>query len=229
MSIDRAGVGRFLRISASAALFLFALAVPARAQTASTLTNDDVVKMVKAQLATDIILTAIGASDALFDVTPAGLITLKEAGVPDAIVKAMQERMRGRAPATGAAERTGSPPDAAAPAMTAADRVNLLGTFKTMFVDAGGATYFGDAQMKAALWKNKGFSALSISIVEDRSVADVVLDVDYTFAWDYPFTLKHQGTSVVLLSGKGSGPFSGPRGATSVADAVVKGLKPFRR
>jgi hypothetical protein len=64
--------------------------------------------------------------------------------------------------------------------------------------------------------------------VDDPAVADVVLDVGYTFAWDYPFSLKHQNTSVVLLSGKGSGPFSGPRGATSVAGELVKLLKPYR-
>ena len=37
---------------------------------------------------------------------------------------------------------------------------------------------------------------------------DVVLDVTYTFAWDYPFELKDRSTSMVLLAGKGSGPFS---------------------
>jgi hypothetical protein len=55
--------------------------------------------------------------------------------------------------------------------------------------------------------------------VDDRAVADVVLDVDYTFAWDSPFTLKHQNTSMVLLSGKGSGSFYGPKEASSVASS----------
>ena len=40
-------------------------------------------------------------------------------------------------------------------------------------------------------------------------------------------TVKHQNTSVVLLTGKGTGPFSGPAGA-SVAAELVKGLKPYR-
>ena len=82
--------------------------------------------------------------------------------------------------------------------------------------------------MKAALGTNKGFQAYRISIVDDRALADVVLTVNYTFAWDYPFALTHQNTSVVLLSGKGSGPFSGPKGATSVASELVKALKPYR-
>jgi hypothetical protein len=56
-----------------------------------------------------------------------------------------------------------------------------------------------------------------------------VLTVGYTFAWDYPFSLQHQNTSMVLLSGKGSGPFSGPAGAKSVANELVKLLKPHRQ
>ena len=62
------------------------------------------------------------------------------------------------------------------------------------------------------------------SVVEDV----FVLTVSYTFAWDYPFTLKHQNTSLMLLSGKGSGAFSGPKGASSVASELVKALKPYR-
>ena len=66
------------------------------------------------------------------------------------------------------------------------------------------------------------------TIVDDPAVADVVLEVGYTFAWDYPFSLKYQDTSVVLVSGKGSGPFSGPAGATSVASEFAKLLKAYR-
>ena len=58
---------------------------------------------------------------------------------------------------------------------------------------------------------------------------DVVLDVTYTFAWDYPFELKDRSTSMVLLAGKGSGPFSGPAGATSVAKELVKLASPTER
>jgi hypothetical protein len=92
-----------------------------------------------------------------------------------------------------------------------------------MPVDASRATYFKTDQMKAALGQNKEFATLKITIVDD---AAVVLDVSYTFAWDYPFTVRHQNTSVVLVSGKGTGPFSGPRGATSVANELVKYQRP---
>lgn len=108
------------------------------------------------------------------------------------------------------------------------NKEDILRNFRTMYVDAENASFFGNEQMKAALGRNKDFAALNIHIVDDRSVADVILVVGYTFAWDYPFTLRHQNTSLVLLSGKGSGPFSGPAGAASVAKEFSKLARPYR-
>jgi hypothetical protein len=104
----------------------------------------------------------------------------------------------------------------------------ILRNFHTMYVDARNAQYFGSDQMKAALGRNKEFQKLKIRIVDDPRVADVVLKVSYTFAWDYPFELRHQNTTYVLLAGKGEGPFSGPLGAADVARQFVKAAKPWR-
>lgn len=108
------------------------------------------------------------------------------------------------------------------------DRIAQLRAFKTMYVDATRAQYFGADQMKAALARNKGFAALNITIVDDASVADTVLRVGYTFAWDYPFELRHQNSSMVLVAGKGHGPFSGPAGAASVAEQFVTAIRSHR-
>lgn len=72
-------------------------------QTATTpLTNADVVKMVAARLGDAVIITAIERSPRrTFDVTVDGLIGLKQAGVPDAVIAVMQ-----RLPA----EKTSAPP-----------------------------------------------------------------------------------------------------------------------
>jgi hypothetical protein len=104
----------------------------------------------------------------------------------------------------------------------------ILRNFRTMWVDAREAEYFDSYQMKAALGRNKEFLELNIHVVDDPSVADVLLHVGYTFAWDYPFQLKHQNTTVVLLAGKGQGPFSGPLGAADVAREFVKAVKRSR-
>jgi len=195
-------------------------------QTSEVLTNDDIIKMVRAQLATGIILTTIDSSNAKFDLSPSGLIQLKEAGVEDRIIEAMQVKSRASGSSTNAATR--SAPEKSELLATSKDRDFILRQFKTILVDATKARYFDSAQMRAALGRNKDFAALNVSIVEDSAVADAVLEVDYTFAWDFPLSLRHQNTSVVLVSGKGTGPFSGPRGATSVANELVKLLKPYR-
>ena len=209
-------------------LIVFALGAVSRAQSGATLTNDDVVKMVRAQLGTSIIRTTIDASNATFDVSPAGLIALKAAGVDDDLIQAMQTRMQALARGLTTDSATRRAPEKSELLAESKDPEFILRNFKTVLVDASRAVYFGTAQMKAALGENKGLAALKMTIVDDPAVADVVLNVSHTFAWDYPFTLKHQNTSMVLLSGKGSGPFSGPLGASSVANELVKALKPYR-
>jgi hypothetical protein len=190
----------------------------ARGQAGDVLTNDDVIKMVRAQLSTNIILTTIRSANAKFDLSPSGLIALKDAGVSEEIIEAMLARGPSRESKVEKSEllSTSKNPD------------DILRTFKTIFVDASKAVYFKTPQMKAALGDNKDFRALNLSIVDDQAVADAVLEVNHTFAWDYPFSLRHQNTSVVLVSGKGNGPFSGPLGARSVASELVKQLKPYR-
>jgi len=108
------------------------------------------------------------------------------------------------------------------------DREFILRNFRTMYVDARDARYFSNALMKGALGKNPEFQKLSIRIVDDPSVADAVLRVSYTFAWEYPFELMHRNTTIVLLSGKGEGPFSGPLGAADVARNFVNAAKSWR-
>lgn len=108
------------------------------------------------------------------------------------------------------------------------DREFILRNFRTMYVDAHDARYFSNALIKGALGKNPEFQKLNIRIVDDPDVADAVLRVSYTFAWEYPFELMHRNTTIVLLSGKGEGPFSGPLGATDVVRNFVNAAKPWR-
>jgi hypothetical protein len=108
------------------------------------------------------------------------------------------------------------------------DHAYILRNFHTMYVDARDAQYFGSDQLKAALGNNEDFRKLNIHIVEDARVADTVLTVGYTFAWDYPFALRHQNTTMILVSGKGEGPFSGPLGADDVARQFVNQVKAWR-
>ena len=209
-------------------VLLLGAAASAQNQARQTLTNDDIIKMVRAQLSTNIILTTMETSNVDFDLSPNGLIALKQAGIDDQMIAAMQAKSRARASGTTTDPVTRSAPEKSDFLATSKDPEYILRNFKTIVIDASHAKYFGNAQMKGALGKNKDFATLKLSLVDDPSVADAILEVGYTYAWDYPFALKHQNTSVVLLSGKGTGPFSGPRGATSVASELVKLLRPYR-
>ncbi len=62
------------------------------AQPASdVLTNADVIKMVKAKLGDDIIISTVNTSDCNFDTSVNGMVKLKEAGVSDPVIKAMRD------------------------------------------------------------------------------------------------------------------------------------------
>lgn len=59
------------------------------------LTNDSVVKMVKAGISEDVILSMVKTQPAKYTVTPDQLIALKVAGVPDKVVAAMVDKSAG--------------------------------------------------------------------------------------------------------------------------------------
>jgi hypothetical protein len=149
-------------------------------------------------------------------------------GLPDAAVISA----RATAPATSANPLNGGAvpeaPEKSDLLSASKDREFILRNFKTMYVNANRANYFGSDQLKAQLGRNRDFDKLNIRIVDDPRVADTVLEVGYTFAWDFPFELKHQNTTTVLVSGKGVGPFSGIAGAASVAAEFVKLAFPYR-
>ncbi len=64
-----------------------------------TLNNDSVIKLVKAGLSEDLIITTINASPGTFDTSANGLIALKSAGASDKVVSAIVLRASGSAPA----------------------------------------------------------------------------------------------------------------------------------
>ena len=210
------------------ALVVVLLAAVPCAQGSHSLTNDDIMEMVRAGLSTDIVLETIeSVVDIHFDLSPRALVALKTAGVANEVIEAMQAEAGARENEAGSAVSV-PVPEKSDLLIGSRDPEVVLRHFRTMLVDASQASFFGSDQMKAALREEDDFERLGITLVDDPSVADVVLEVGYTFAWDYPFSLRHQNTSVVLLSGKGSGPFSGPAGAASVASELANLLKAYR-
>lgn len=68
------------------------LALPLAAQESRALTNQDVIKLVKSGLASDIIVTTINSAPGNYDVSVDGLTALAQARVPNEIIKAMQAK-----------------------------------------------------------------------------------------------------------------------------------------
>jgi hypothetical protein len=73
----------------------------------SALTNDAVIKMVKAGLGEDVLLSTIQAQPALYATGPDDLIALKTAGVGDKVIAAMIAKSSGKAPSSTSAAPAG--------------------------------------------------------------------------------------------------------------------------
>lgn len=80
---------------------------------AETLNNDVVISLVKVGLGPETIVAKINSSKGVFDTSTNGLIRLKEAGVPDAVIAAMLGRSKSPTLASGVADN--SNPDPLAP------------------------------------------------------------------------------------------------------------------
>src|ERR1039458_7808392 len=92
---------------------LFSPILPAQ----QTLDNDAVIKLAKAGLSDDLLVTTINASPGHYDISTNGLIALKTAKLSDKVVAAIVLKANGEspntAPATGSAPGMGMAPTAA--------------------------------------------------------------------------------------------------------------------
>ena len=88
----------------------------AASKTGEVLTNDDVIKMVNADVAPKLIIEQIRASKAHFDLSTSEIIRLTRADVPSEVIEAMRKANRTPAPAPPVAVAKSVPPPVAAPA-----------------------------------------------------------------------------------------------------------------
>jgi hypothetical protein len=90
----------------------------------SSMSNESVIKMVKAGLGDDLIVSTIKAQPAHYSTGPDDLIALKTAGVSDKIISAMVERMSSVGAAPAPAGAVPAPAGAVSPPPPAAPPVN---------------------------------------------------------------------------------------------------------
>lgn len=114
--------------------FLVAQQVPflfAEQEQAQALSNDSIIKMVKAQLSVDVIITTINASPGAYNTSPDALIALKQAGVSDKVIAALVAKSAPATPDSAAP----SAPDASAPNAPLPPGVDNVGAY---YKDSGG-------------------------------------------------------------------------------------------
>jgi len=75
----------------------------------AAMTNQDVIRLVKAKVADDLILSKIRQSKTKFDLSIDGLVALKEATVSDGVISAMMDAAAAPAPASASAPAAASP------------------------------------------------------------------------------------------------------------------------
>jgi len=111
-----------------AVLFLAACSLLA----AQAMNNDTVVKMIKAKLSDDVIVTTINASAGTYDTSANGLIALKQAGASDKVIAAIVAKA---SPADSSSPAAPSAPAAAPPPPPLPPGVDDIGVY---YQDSGG-------------------------------------------------------------------------------------------
>lgn len=107
---------------------------------AAPMTNEDVIKMVKAGLDEGIIITSIQNSEPKFDASPDGLIGLSEAKVPKTVVTALIQRASGKASEAALAESGEPGQPAEGPAVNSVMLVEESGVMEMKYSTPGHAT-----------------------------------------------------------------------------------------
>ena len=120
---------------ASNILALFAMLVVTTALNGASMTNTDVIKMVKAGIDESVIITSIQNAENGFDTSVDGLIALSSAQVPKPVVNAMIAR---GSPASTAANTT-APANSATPA-TGVSNANPQSEDEIIMIDKGART-----------------------------------------------------------------------------------------
>lgn len=107
------------------------------------------------------------------------------------------------------------------------DPGKLLMASKTIYLDSN-SSVFKSVQLLNELKKRSEFTAWNLTFVDDRGVADLILDIDHVaLTWEFPFSIRHPRTGVVIAAGKVYA-WGGGDGAPLMAARVVERLTKLR-
>jgi S1-C subfamily serine protease len=107
------------------------------------------------------------------------------------------------------------------------DPSKLLASSKTIYITSY-SNVFKSVQLLNEMRKRREFTDWNISFVDEREVADLILEIEHVpLTWEFPFSIKHQRTGVVIATGKIYA-WGGGDGAQLMAARVVERLTKLR-
>ena len=181
--------------------------VAAFAQT-ETLNNETVIGMSRAGLSAEVIARKISSARPAFDISAAGLIELKKAGVADAIIAVMMERTETAFPrpriAAVAGETSGTLPAATAD-NGSYGRASVIASAKTIAFGKSSLQPSRQA-LEKELMKRKDFRELDLTVLRYKEEADLFVDIGYVSgSWithRYVYRIYDRRTGAVLAAGE---------------------------
>ncbi len=107
------------------------------------------------------------------------------------------------------------------------DPAKLLASSRTLYITSY-SNVFKSVQLLNELRKRQEFTNWNLSLVDEREVADLILEIEHVpLTWEFPFSIRHQRTGVVITAGKVYA-WGGGDGAQLMASRVTERLTKIR-
>ena len=103
----------------------------------------------------------------------------------------------------------------------------LLANAKTLYV-VSYSNVFKSVQLVNQLRKKNEITEWNIALVDDRDVADLILEIEHVaLTWEFNFTVRHARSGIIVTTGKVYA-WGGNDGGKIMADRVVSNFKKLR-
>ncbi|MGB6691282.1 MAG: hypothetical protein WBE76_25900 [Terracidiphilus sp.] len=167
-----------------------------------TLNNDAIVKMVKAGLSDDLIVTTIGSQAGSYDASTDGIIALKKAGVSDKVVSAIVQKTSG-APATPSASAP-APLDANAASPTPVAAENKPRVFLQSASKGNQWNAVRDQSMEMSKDFERDCDGVRVTINQNAADYTVVLNhIEHGFARDNQIQIANKDGDLISRTKEG--------------------------
>lgn len=186
------------------------LAAGAVGQT-ETLTNTDIVEMVRAGLSQEVLLRKIGTANSRFDVSAAALIQLKKMDVPNEVISAMIDRQdiippNSRIDGTPAFSESGTTPNTFGGSnQPTLGKKEIVATARTIAL-AKSSAHPSRQALEKELMKHPEFGRLNLTITRYKDTADLYVEIGYvSLSWithRYVYRIYDRRSGTVLAAGE---------------------------